>query len=111
MKNTMAFKGYTASVEYDADDRILVGRVLHIDDIVSFHGASVAELEKAFKESVIDYIAACEALGQVPDKPASGKMMLRVNPQVHAAALKAASQMHLSLNKWAERVLHQAAHA
>ena len=57
MKNTMTYKGYTASMEFDADDRILVGRVLHIDDIISFHGDSVAEFEAAFKESVDDKYA------------------------------------------------------
>ena len=52
----MTYKGYTASMEFDAEDRILVGRVLHIDDIISFHGESVAEFEAAFKGSVDGYV-------------------------------------------------------
>ncbi len=111
MKNTMTYRGYTASLEFDPDDNILVGRVRDIDDIISFHGESVAEFTHAFHEAVDDYVAACEKMGQTPEKPASGRLMLRVDPAVHAAALKAAAHTGQSLNKWAERVLQQAAHA
>ncbi|MEI7997587.1 MAG: type II toxin-antitoxin system HicB family antitoxin [Methylococcaceae bacterium] len=111
MKNTMTYRGYRASLEFDPNDNILVGRVLDIDDLISFHGDSVAEFTQAFHESVDDYVTACEKLGQTPDKPASGRLMLRVNPMVHAAALKAAAQTGQSLNRWAEQVLRQATHA
>lgn len=111
MKNTMTYQGYTASLEFDAEDNILVGRVLDIDDIITFHGRSVAECSKAFHASVDDYIAACEKLGSAPEKPASGRLMLRVDPSVHAAALKAAARAGQSLNKWAEKTLRKAAHA
>ena len=63
MKNMITYQGYTASMEFDADDRILVGRVLHVDDIISFHGESVAEFEAAFHDSVDGYAASCEKLG------------------------------------------------
>ncbi len=111
MKNTMKYRGYTASLEFDPDDNILVGRVLGIDDIVSFHGESVATFTIAFHEAVDDYVCACEKLEQTPEKPASGRLMLRVDPVVHAAALKAAANTGQSLNRWAEQVLRKAAHA
>ena len=109
MTNTMTYKGYTASMIFDAEDKIILGRVLDIDDIISFHGESVAEFESSFKAVVDDYIAASEALGTQPEKPASGKLMLRIAPTVHAAALKAAAQSGTSLNKWAEQALGMAA--
>jgi len=111
MKNTMTYCGYMASLDFDPDDNILVGRVLGIDDLICFHGDSVAEFTEAFHESVDDYVIACKKLGQVPEKPASGRLMLRVNPVVHAAALKAAAHTGQSLNRWAEQVLQQATHA
>ena len=77
MKNIMTYSGYTASLEFDPDDNILVGRVLGIDDLISFHGDSVAEFTQAFHEAVDDYVSACEKLGQSPEKPASGRLMLR----------------------------------
>ena len=109
MTNTMTYKGYTASMIFDAEDKLIVGRVLDIDDIIAFHGESVAEFEASFRAVVDDYIAASETLGSQPEKPASGKLMLRIAPTVHAAALKAAAQSGTSLNKWAEQALGMAA--
>src|SRR5690554_2876571 len=108
MTNTMAYRGYVASMSFDAEDKIIVGRVLDIDDIITFHGESVSEFEANFHAVVDDYIAACERLGGTAEKPASGKLMLRVSPGVHAAALKAAARSGTSLNKWAEEVLRVA---
>lgn len=109
MSNTMTYEGYTTSMTFDADDKIIVGRVLDVDDIISFHGESVAEFEAMFHAAVDGYVAACEQLGSAPEKPASGKMMLRIAPTVHAAALKAAARNGVSLNKWAEQALCEAA--
>jgi predicted HicB family RNase H-like nuclease len=108
MNNTMSYKGYTASMIFDAEDKIIVGRVLDVDDIITFHGESVSEFEINFHAAVDDYRSACEQLGSAPEKPASGKLMLRVAPTVHAAALKAAARSGVSLNKWAERAISSA---
>ena len=109
--NHMTYRGYTARMNFDADDKIIVGRVIDIDDIVTFHGHSVAEFEAAINAAVEGYMLAGEQLAQAADKPASGRMMLRVNPAVHAAAVKASARSGQSLNKWAEKVLDRAAHA
>jgi predicted HicB family RNase H-like nuclease len=108
MNNTMSYKGYIASMIFDAEDKIIVGRVLDVDDIITFHGESVSEFETNFHAAVDDYRSACEQLGSAPEKPASGKLMLRVAPTVHAAALKAAARSGVSLNKWAERAISSA---
>lgn len=105
MTNTMSYRGYVASMTFDAEDKVIVGRVLDVEDVITFHGESVADFEANFHMVVDDYIAACESLGGVPEKPASGKLMLRVAPDVHAAALKAAARRGISLDKWAEEVL------
>ena len=63
MSNTMAYQGHTASMAFDTNDKIIVGRVLGIDDIISFHGSSVAEFEAAFHAAVDGYLAACAKLG------------------------------------------------
>ena len=109
--NSIEYKGYTARMDFDAQDKIIVGRVLDIDDIISFHGASIASFEAAFHKAVDSYIAACKQLRQAAEKPASGRLMLRVDPAVHAAAVKASARSGQSLNKWAEKALKQAAHA
>jgi predicted HicB family RNase H-like nuclease len=98
-------------MDFDPEDKVIVGRVIDIDDIIAFHGVSVAEFEQAFHGAVDGYIFACAQLNQAVDKPASGRLMLRVNPSVHAQVVKASAKSGQSLNKWAEQVLRQAAHA
>lgn len=104
----MSHRGYQARVEFDAEDRIFVGRVAGIRDVVGFHGTTVAELEAAFHEAVDNYLAACEALGQAPDKPFSGRLMLRLAPEVHAQVSRAAEVSGMSVNQWVASTLSQA---
>ena len=108
--NTMTYKGYISRVEFDERDNILVGKLLGIRDSVSFHADNVTELRSAFKEAVDDYLETCAKLSKTAEKPASGKVMLRVAPEIHSAALIAAQASGLSLNKWAADALARAAH-
>ena len=109
--NTMTYKGYTARVEYDERDTIFVGRILGIRSIVSFHGETVAELRAEFEHAVKDYLADCKQQGIQPEKPASGKLLLRVPPEVHGRALIAAQAAGKGLNQWATEALQQATQA
>lgn len=106
--NTMSYKGYTARVEYDERDNIFVGRILGIRSIISFHGETVAELRAEFERAIKDYLAECKKEGIHPEKPASGKLLLRVPPEVHGRALVAAQAAGKSLNQWATEVLQHA---
>lgn len=72
MSNSMSYRGYTASMVLAAEDKVIVGRVQDIDDIIAFHGTSVAEFEANFHAAVDDYLAASAVLGSAPQKPASG---------------------------------------
>lgn len=110
MMNTMTYKGYSARIEYDDEDGILVGHLAGIKDIIGFHAESVAELRKAFEEAVDNYLDACQKLEQSPDKPSSGKMMLRVDPQIHRSALIAAELAGKSLNQWVSDVINNELH-
>lgn len=105
----MRYKGYAARIEYDERDDIFVGRVLGMRDIISFHASSVPELHEAFRGALENYLADCAEQGITPEKPASGKVMLRIRPEVHAAASVAARAAGKSLNQWADEVFEQAA--
>lgn len=108
MSSKMTHKGYTAHITYDERDDIFTGRVLGIRDIIGFHAQSVAELRAAFIEAVEHYIATCQQRGVEPQAPASGRLMLRIAPEVHRASLIAAQSSGQSLNQWAEAVLARA---
>ena len=108
--NAMNYKGYLAAVEFDQEDHIFVGHIIGIRDVVGFHGTSVVELETAFQEAVDHYLAACEKLGQKPNKPYSGNLMLRVPSELHAAVAEASAASGKSINQWAAAVLENATH-
>lgn len=105
----MTYNGYLARVDYDAEDHLFTGRIAGINDVVGFHGESVRELEAAFHEAVDDYVATCAKAGKVAEKPYSGRVMFRIDPQTHARAALAAQARGVSLNQWAESTIkHQA---
>lgn len=108
MKNAMIYKGYTARIDYDPRDDIFVGRVLGIGESITFHGQTVDELHEDLKAAIENYLADCRETGRQPQKPASGRLMLRLPPEVHAAALRAATGSGKSLNQWAAEVLSRA---
>ena len=106
--NTLTYKGYAAKIEFDERDDIFVGRILGIDDIITFHADNVADMKSEFALSVDEYIASCERAGKEPQKPASGRLMLRVPPELHRAALIKAQASGKSLNQWAVETLANA---
>ena len=106
--NMMSYKGYIARIEYSDEDAAFVGHIAGIRDVVGFHGESVNELRSAFEEAVDDYLETCEKLGRPPQKPYSGKLLLRVDPGIHARAAALAEAQGRSLNAWAQDVLRQA---
>lgn len=108
MKNTMTYKNLTAHIQFSAEDNLFVGRLIGIEDIVGFHADTVADLRAAFEEAVDDYLETCHRLDRLPLKLASGNLMLRVPPGVHASALAAAQAAGKSLNQWAAEVLENA---
>lgn len=108
MKSVITYRGYTARVEFDPRDNLFVGRVLGIPDSITFHGETVAGLTHDFHAAVDHYLADCEATGRPPQKPYSGRLMLRLPPEVHAHAVLAAEAHGKSLNQWVAEVLSRA---
>ena len=106
--SSMTYKSYTARVEYDDRDDVFVGRVLGQQSILSFEGNSVKVLKTAFEEAVNDYLQECQEKGLPPEKPASGKLLLRLAPELHGQAMVAAKAAGKSLNQWVAEALHRA---
>jgi predicted HicB family RNase H-like nuclease len=96
----MQYKEYSANVLFDDENDLFHGEVLGIRDVVTFQGKSVKDLRRAFKESVDDYIEFCRQRGESPDKPVSGRFILRISPDLHRKLCKAASGSGQSLNAW-----------
>jgi predicted HicB family RNase H-like nuclease len=96
----MQYKDYSGHVVFDDEQGIFHGEVLGLRDVVTFQGKSVAELRKAFRESVDDYLDFCSQRGEEPEKPVSGRFVLRVSPELHRRMLAQAKRSGKSLNAW-----------
>jgi predicted HicB family RNase H-like nuclease len=96
----MEYKGYTARVEFDDEAEIFHGEVIGIKDVVTFQGKTAKELKKAFKESVDDYLSFCKERGEVPDKPFTGKFIVRISPELHRKIYLSAKLSNESINAW-----------
>lgn len=107
MSKPLIYKGYAASIEFDPEDRLFFGRITGIVDIVTFHGETVDELVAAFEEAVDDYLALSEKLGRAPQKPYSGRLMLRISPEIHAQVAARAAAEGKSLNSWTQELLQR----
>ncbi|EKM8120675.1 MULTISPECIES: type II toxin-antitoxin system HicB family antitoxin [Enterobacter cloacae complex] len=110
MINTMTYKGYAAKIDYSDEDLCFVGHVAGIRDVIGFHADNVAALRKAFEEAVDDYLAYCTEQGREPLRPASGKISLRIAPEIHSAINIAAEVSGKSVNQWISDTLTKAAH-
>lgn len=103
----MTYKGYAARIEYSDEDGCFIGHIAGITDVIGFHGDTVQEIRTAFMEAVDDYLETCAKAGIAPKKPYSGKIMLRVSPELHAKAAMAAAAQGKSLNALASEALDQ----
>ena len=103
----MTYKGYSAKVEFDDDAMIFHGEVIGIRDVVTFQGKTVNELKKAFHDSVDDYLDMCQSRGEEPEKPFSGKFVVRVSPEVHRKIYVAAKRGGQSINAWLNMTLQK----
>lgn len=104
----MTYKGYMGYVDFDDEADLFYGEVINTRDVITFQGKSVKELRKAFKESIDDYLEFCQKRGEAPDKPFSGKFVIRLAPNQHRRLFIAAKREGKSLNTWIAETLEKA---
>lgn len=108
---TIEYKGYIARIDVDEENDTFHGRVINVSDVINFKGKSMPELKREFAKSMEAYFEFCKDEGEEPEKPFSGRFVLRVDPEVHRAITRAAEREGVSINKWAEQQLEIAAHS
>lgn len=104
----MKYKGYTGVAEVDEDAGIIYGRVIGLRDVITFQGATVAEARRSFEQSVDFYLEMCAEGGGPPEKPFSGRFLVRISPALHRTLAQAAELRGTSLNAVVEQALREA---
>jgi predicted HicB family RNase H-like nuclease len=95
----LKYKGYTGHVEFDDETDIFHGEVLDTRDVITFQGETVEELRRAFRDSIDDYLEFCAERNEKPDKPFSGKFVVRLSMGLHHRAYVKAMKQGKSLNQ------------
>ncbi len=96
----MKYKNYFGVVQYDDEARIFHGEVVNTRTVITFQGTTVDEIENAFHQSVDDYLDWCIERGKEPEKPFSGKFVLRISPELHNRLNIKAKICNTSLNSF-----------
>lgn len=100
MKST-AHKGYVpAAITLNPETGVLSGTVAGVRAVLHFQGDTPAEVLQAFRDTVDDYLDWCAERGKAPEKPYSGKLSLRLDPDVHRLAAQKAAAEGVSVNAW-----------
>lgn len=105
MKDVLTYKGFIGSVHFNASDRVFFGKVEGINDLVTFEGTTVDELENAFKSMVDEHIKDCEAEGIPIEKSYKGTFNIRLNPGIHKKAAQVALMRGITLNQLVQRAI------
>ena len=103
----MAYKNFVAKVDFDAEAKLFHGEVIGTQDVITFQGRSVSELEKAFKDSIEDYLEFCEKKKKKPEKSLSGRLNLRLDPEVHRQVAILSSTEEESINQWINEAIEE----
>lgn len=94
------YKGFFGHVMYDDEAKIFHGEVINTRTVITFQGESVSEIEQAFKDSVDDYLDWCKERNKEPEKPFSGKFVLRISPELHREICLQAKEHNSSINSY-----------
>ena len=69
MIKNIVYKGYTADIQHDKENKYWFGKILYINDLITCGGSTLKEFEADFKDVVDDYINTCKELGRLPQIP------------------------------------------
>jgi len=98
MKNVLTYKGYIGSVNFSSDDNVFFGKLVGINDLITFEGETVQELKDAFHYMVDEHIKDCEEEKIPAEKSYRGSFNIRLSPDLHRRAAIFAKIHGTSLN-------------
>ena len=105
MSNTIKYNGYHATIEFSAEDELLVGSVIGILDSLNFHGSSIEEVTRSFHDCIDGYLEMCKSLGRQPDKEYKGSLNIRIGQELHRLAALEAEKQGIKLNKFIQNAI------
>lgn len=94
------YRSYTGTIEVSIEDDCLHGRILFIDDIITYEGNEVPAIKISFEKAVDRYLVYCKETGKPANKPYSGTFNVRVGQDLHRKAVEIAYHDGITLNEF-----------
>ncbi len=91
---------YIAQVDRHDGDELMHGSVINTRAVLHFAGRDIDELKAALQDTIEDYQDWCRERGVEPEKPFSGTLSLRLDPELHRRVAEKAALAGQSINQF-----------
>ncbi len=105
MKDLLQYKDFLGSVHFSSDDAVFFGKIEGINDLITFEGKTVDEINKSFKEAVDDYLEICKQEGREAFRSYKGSFNVRISPDLHKKAVQKSISRGESLNQFISKAI------
>ena len=103
--NSLTYKGFYGSINFDQEEKIFFGQIEFIKDLVNYEAKDAENLVNSFQEAVDDYLTSCKEANKQPDKPFKGSFNVRIGTELHEKVVLYALQHEDTLNNVVKNAL------
>src|SRR5437868_3810759 len=100
MTSFFKYKEYIGSIDANIEKLYLHGKILFIDDLVTYEAENLSELKTSFQEAVDDYLFTCQKLNRNPQQSFKGTLNVRIGPTLHKEIALHAEMDGISINEY-----------
>jgi predicted HicB family RNase H-like nuclease len=111
MKDVITYKGFIGSVRFAAEDRVFYGKIEGINDLITFEGETVNQLEEGFKHMVDEHIKDFKKNNLPVEKSYKGNLNICLALELHKRAAHNAALRGISINQYINEALRNALQA
>jgi len=105
VSNVLEYNGYSGSIEASVEDGCLFGKILFINDLVTYEAETITILKAEFIAAVDDYLLTCKEIGKDPQRPFKGSFNVRISPELHRKAALESFKENISLNELTSKAI------
>jgi len=105
LSDLMEYKGYFGTVEFSAVDKVLFGKVVGINGLISYEGSCLQSLKEDFEGAIDDYLEMCTNENIEPQRAYKGKFNVRVSPELHKTLAIYAAAHGQTINSTVEEAI------
>ncbi|MBC8440287.1 MAG: type II toxin-antitoxin system HicB family antitoxin [Deltaproteobacteria bacterium] len=104
---TIKYKGFIGSVEVSIADNCIHGKILFINDLITYQANGLDQIEQEFQEAVEDYFETCKELKIDPLKSFNGSFNVRVGSELHQRLALNAIEKDKNINSIVKKAIEK----